>query len=103
MTEYTLVSPITTHAGQVTKITLKRPKARAYITYGEPFTFERKFDADGTTTGLISHQNTKAFQGFMAEMTGLDPIDLEDLDAFDFRSICGLIQALIVNPPTPAT
>lgn len=102
--EHTLIEAITTHKyGLLSKITLKRPKARTYTAYGDPYTVHRTVDLDGNVTGYHIVNDPKAMRGFIADMAGVDPTDIDDLDVYDFRELMSKAQNIIGNPPKPAT
>ncbi|WP_035657297.1 hypothetical protein, partial [Bradyrhizobium sp. STM 3809] len=50
-TTFKLSSPLKTHGGEVTELTLKSPKARLTVKYGDPFVLRPMRNAKGETEG----------------------------------------------------
>jgi hypothetical protein len=82
MSTIKLNNPITTHKGPLTEVTLTEPKARAFVTHGEPF----KIKSDGGDKFEVDYMNGP-MMGFLVEMTGLDEIVLGGMNARDYMAL----------------
>lgn len=81
-----LISPITTHEGQVTEIVLREPKAKDFFEFGEPFVRQRTAeggDADvieipGVLGSYVERCMTKPGPEFLAQVGLTDALRLRD-------------------------
>lgn len=99
---YTLSTKIMTTKGETALLTLSSPKARSFRKYGVPFKPIRTLDGEGNVTGYSIEVNTAALAGFLADMTGLDISDIDELEAHDFQALIAKVQGMI-NDPTGAS
>lgn len=86
-----LSSPITTHAGEVSSITLKEPKVRSFVRHGEPFKMkyiEGKFETEYSNQAMLN---------FIADMSGIDANLLEDISAGDYLELRANAQRIILG------
>ena len=100
---YTLDTPITSTKGVLTSLTLTSPKGRTFAKYGVPYTYHREYDSEGATIAGHTRFDAKGVRGFLADMTGLDITDIDELSAYDFNRLIGYLQGAILNPSTPST
>ena len=94
----TLAAPIPSHNGEITELTLKLPRARAWIQYGAPFT--TIYEGTGTDAKQELRFNSKAMLSFLSDMSGVSASDLELLDGRDFHSLMYTVVAM-VNGASP--
>lgn len=86
---YTLTVPIIGHGGKTTRLTIKPPCARSFLK-GMPFVVEEITSEDGVF-GFRTIYNPKVCLSFLADMTGIDEITLEDLHASDVLPLFRII------------
>ena len=96
-TTFQLSSPLKTHAGIVTELKLKPPKARLIIKHGDPFRIQTDRNADGEIVGYDFIYNNKVMAEFAADMTGVDTIILSDMPVSDFTGLRNAIKDLILS------
>ena len=95
-----LTKPLRTHAGEVNELVLKEPTARCFFDYEEPFTIRFR---DGKYE--IEYKNA-AMLNFIAQMSGVDPIILKDIDGRDYMKARVAVSDYLIgltgveNPPT---
>jgi hypothetical protein len=102
-TPYTLSTPITTHQGTTAILDVNRPKAKAFVQYGNPYEVLLNYDADGVLSGVQTKFVPASVRGFLADMTGLSTIDIDMLDGYDYLQLQGRMRDIIGNPPPPVT
>lgn len=97
---FTLARPLKTHNGELIALTLQEPTARAFVTYGEPFTLKPIKGDDGEPAGVsFVYDNNKALMGFLVDMIaekGVDDILLNSLSSSDFHRIRSLASMIIL-------
>lgn len=98
---FELSSPITTHRGPVTTLTLNQPKARSFIRHGVPFKHIVK--GEGDNQEVATEFDPKAMFGFLSDMTDHDQITLEDIPACDVMGLFWKMVTVISNPQMPKT
>lgn len=96
-TTFKLSSPLKTHAGVVTELKLKPPKARLIINHGDPFKIQSVRNEAGEVEGHEYAFNNKAMAEFAADMTGVDTIVLSDLSVSDFMRLRRAITDLVLE------
>ena len=94
-TTVTLTSPITTHDGEKTTITLKEPKARSFFSHGEPFKMRVLTDGDKDRIEIDYSHNV--FAKFLTDMTGLDEGVLGNISASDYFTLRNAATNLIIG------
>lgn len=77
-----LTSPIKSHRGDLSEITLNPVKVSSFIRHGDPVELVTK---DGNVVATFPNQ--KATLGFLADSTGLDELTLECLSSTDYLVI----------------
>lgn len=98
--EFTLSTPLTTHSGEVTKLTLKLPRAQAWVRYGVPFSTVHEGIGEGAKNEL--RFNPKAMLSFLSDMSGVRAVDLELLDGRDFHTLLYVVVGML-NESSPTT
>lgn len=97
---FKLSRPLKTHNGELTELTIQEPTARAFVTYGEPFTLKPVKGEDGEPAGVsFIYDNNKAFLGFLVDMVaekGVDDLLLQALSASDFHRLRSLATNIIL-------
>jgi hypothetical protein len=97
---FKLSRPIKTHSGELSELTLQEPTARAFVTYGEPFTLKPVKGEDGEPSGVqFVYDNNKAFMGFLVDMVaekGVDDLLLQAISASDFHRLRSLASMIML-------
>lgn len=97
---FKLSRPIKSHNGELNELTIQEPTARAFVTYGEPFTLKPLKGDDGEPAGVtFVYDNNKAFMGFLVDMVvekGVDDLLLNSLSASDFHRLRSLATNIIL-------
>lgn len=97
--KFKLSVPITTHKGVIDEIELKRPAGRSFTKHGVPYKTVREGGEDDTAR--VEFQILpKAMLAFMSDMSGIEAMLLEDLDAYDFMQLANTIVGIIGSRPT---
>ena len=100
----TLTTPINTHDGEKTSITLKEPKARSFFSHGEPF--KMRVLSEGDKDRIEIDYNHSVFAKFLSDMSGLDEGLLGNITASDYFTLRNAATNLIIgvagSSPTPA-
>ena len=103
-TTVTLSTPIKTHNGEVSTITLKEPLARSFFDHGE--CFKMRVITEGDDSRVEFDYNHKIFAKFLMDMTGIDDGLLGNMKASDYFLVRNAATNLIVGvagtDPTPA-
>lgn len=86
---YALTAPITSHKGNLINLTLNPPKARSFLK-GMPFRVEELTSGDGLF-GYRTIYDPKVCMSFLADMSGLDELTLEDIHAADVLPLFQII------------
>ena len=94
-TTVTLKSPLLTHSGAVTTITLKEPKAKSFFDHGE--CFKAKSIMEGENYRLEFDYNNKVFALFLQDMCGIDTMILSNIAASDYFSLRTAATNLIIG------
>lgn len=89
--------PLQTHDGLITKVKLKMPKAKAFITYGQPYTLIREGGLDAPRVEWKFYP--KIMFKFAAEMTGIDENLLEGIQGNDVEPLYWAIVEMLGNRP----
>lgn len=97
---FTLSKPITTHQGVIDKLVLKYPTARCFMKYGMPYSTVR--EGDETDMRSEFRINAKAMFKFIADMSGLDEIALEEIDGRDVSTLMFFVVGML-NSAVPRT
>jgi hypothetical protein len=84
---FTLSRPLKTHNGEVIELKLREPRAGAFVRYNDPFKVKPLRDAAGEPEGFEYEFNNKQMLQFLAEMTGIDDLLLQDMSASDFMRL----------------
>jgi len=85
-----LSRPLETHKGAVTQLELREPKLRCFREYGEPFKVTATKDGQS-----IEHDN-RVLVKFLAHMSSVDEIILDDLPATDYYAArAALVEMLL--------
>jgi hypothetical protein len=97
-TSVALSKPLTTHNGELSKLTLREPTARSFFEHGEPFKTRVGKSADGETT-LDFEYDYKVFSKFLTEMVveGVDDLVLGSLRPIDFFALRTKATHLIIG------
>ena len=98
---YELSAPIMTHGGNITTLTLNAPKGRAFIKHGMPYSIVREGDDDNVRTEF--RFMPKIMFKFLADMTGLNEIELDDLPGCDVQPLFWKVVAVIGERPTKSS
>lgn len=99
----TLKSPLLTHSGEATTITLKEPKARSFFEHGEPF--KMRVINEGQSDRVEFDYNHKVLGKFLQDMSGLDDMILGKVSASDYllrNAATNLIIGVAGSDPTEA-
>ena len=91
-----LSSPLTTHSGPVTTITLKEPKARSFFEHGEPFKAKVQTDDAGKDSIEFEYSH-KVLAKFLSDMSGLDDMVLGNVVAGDYYALRNAATHLILG------
>ena len=94
---FKLSQPLKTHNGDVIELTLKAPRARAFVAYNDPFQLKPRTNGAGETEGLEFVFNNKAMMQFLSDMTGLDDLILGDMSGGDFYRLRGKAANMILE------
>lgn len=100
---HTLATPLEDGRGEIKSVTLKTPKARLFRLYGSPMVVksDRTITADGSERVIAYAEfNDTASLNFIAEMSGVDQVTLDDLSAPDYLAVRSKMMELInkANP-----
>ena len=99
-----LTTPITTHSGPTSTITLKEPKARSFFEHGEPF--KMRVLSEGDKDRVEFEYNHKILAKFLSDMSGIDDITLGSVSASDYfllrNAATNLIIGIAGSDPTEA-
>lgn len=90
-----LTTPLTTHGGPVSMITLKEPKARSFFEHGEPFKAKVHTDNDTGKDRIDFEYNHKILGKFLSDMSGLDDMVLGSVTASDYFALRNAATSLI--------
>ena len=93
---FKLSQPLKTHNGDVTELTIKTPRGRAFVEYGEPFQLKPRLNEEGEATGVEFVFNNKSMIRFMSDMTGIDDLLLGDIPAPDFFRLRSTAANMII-------
>lgn len=96
---FKLSRPIKTHGGELAELTLQEPTARAFVTYGEPFTLKTVKGDDGEPAGVsFVYDNNRAFMGFLTDMVveKVDDLLLQSITASDFHRLRSIATNIIL-------
>lgn len=100
----TLKTPLLTHSGEATTITLKEPKARSFFEHGEPF--KMRIISEGETDRVEFDYNHKVLGKFLMDMSGHDDMILGKVSASDYfllrNAATNLIIGVAGSDPTQA-
>ena len=95
---FKLSEPLKTHKGEVTELTLKTPRGRSFVEYGDPFQLKPRMNDAGEATGLeFVFNNNKSMVRFLSDMTGVDDLVLNDISAADFLRLRSVAANLIIG------
>jgi hypothetical protein len=102
--DVTLNTPILTHSGETSTITLKEPTARSFFEHGEPF--KMRVISEGDNDRVEFDYNHKILALFLQGMSGIDMTVLGNVTASDYFSLRNAATNLIIgvagSTPTPA-
>lgn len=78
---FTLSGPLKTHDGDVRELKLKEPKAKLFVKYDDPF---KLLPSKSGEDFLEFFFNNVSMLHFLADMTGIDELILEELPTSDY-------------------
>lgn len=110
---FKLSRPLKTHNGDVTELTLIEPEGGVYLQYGDPYTVQKQYDADGKMIDVIiqySKDNNRAMMGFLVNMVQprMDDVVLSRICASDYRRLREAATNILflgvqsLDPPKPS-
>ena len=103
-TTVTLSTPLKTHDGEKSTITLKEPLARSFFEHGEPF--KMRVVNEGDDSRVEFDYNHKIFAKFLTDMCGIDDMLLGGMKASDYflvrNAATNLIVGIAGTDPIPA-
>ena len=103
-TTVTLTTPIKTHDGEKSTITLREPKARSFFEHGEPF--KMRVISEGDKDRVEFEYNHKILAKFLTDMSGIDDLTLGSVSASDYfllrNAATNLIIGIAGSNPTEA-
>lgn len=93
-----LSTPLKTHDGELSVLTLREPNAGAFIDYGEPFKVHARKDDDGEPNGVDIEYNNKVMAKWLLSMIveKLDEIVLKGLSARDYYQLRGKATDIVL-------
>ena len=90
-----LTTPINTHNGEVSEITLKEPRARSFFTHGEGF--KMRVVSEGDKDRIEIDYNHSVFAKFLSDMSGIDEGLLGNITASDYFTLRNAATNLIIG------
>jgi hypothetical protein len=98
---FTLRKPIMSHQGSISALQLNYPTARCYINYGMPYATVRQ-GSDPENQRVEFNFNPKVMFRFIADMSGIDELSLEDIDGRDVMPLFWFVVGML-NSAVPQT
>lgn len=94
--------PFMTHANaSATDITLKYPTARAFMKFGMPYASVNEGDETDRRTEF--RINAKIMGKFISDMSGLDELEIEEIDARDYVRLMWTVVGMLNETPQTTT
>lgn len=98
-----LSAPLPDHQGSycIDEITFRHPKARLFRMYGNPKRVASVFDKDQPNIARVDQiVDEVVYIKFIAEMTGLDESQIDDMTSFDYLMAKVIVDEMLVTAVT---
>lgn len=93
-TVFTLTETLKTHNGEVRELKLRTPKARLFMRYGDAFKITPAKSEDEPADFVF---NNEIMVKYLADMTGVDELILEEMPSGDFYNLRQLAVVVILG------